>query len=145
MSLVAPVTITLHGLPPTDAVTNVPPPESSNGTISSVTGQTNIHGHRFLRTGLVLLTPAIDPGDSVLMLQHAINWEPAGQEVVLDTTAMEDSRKRHCDVVAMVKNVILNPSAGVGLSISNNLPSINTLPIIENRACNRLTGSLKEC
>jgi hypothetical protein len=38
--------------------------------------------------GLVLL----NPGDAVLMLQHAINWEPE-QEVVLVTTAIQDSCK----------------------------------------------------
>ena len=106
--LVEPVTITLHGLRPTDAVTNVPPPEIKG---ISVSGQINIHGQRFYRTWTRLAYTA-NPGDSVLMLQNAVNWEP-GQEVVLVTTAMKDSREWHRNEVAIVKNVVLNPRAGV--------------------------------
>ncbi|KAI2493236.1 hypothetical protein MHU86_21310 [Fragilaria crotonensis] len=107
-----PVTITLHGARPNSAVTNVPPPEYKG---ISVTGEISIHGQRFFRiwTRLAL---TINPGGSVLMLQHGVNWEP-GQKIVLVTTAMKDSREWHRNEVASVKKVILSPRTGVGAAV----------------------------
>ena len=110
--LKTPVTITLHGARPNEAVTNVPPPEYKG---ISVTGQISLHGTRFYRTW-TRLALTINPGDSVLMLQHAVNWEP-GQEIVIVTTAMKDSREWHRNEVASVKEVVLTPEEGVGAAV----------------------------
>ena len=107
-----PVTITLHDVRPVAAVTNVPPPEYKG---ISVTGQISIHGERFFRTW-TRLALTIKPGDSVVMLQHSVNWKP-GHTIVLVTTAMKDSREWHRNELASVKKVVLNPRTGVGAAV----------------------------
>ncbi len=58
-----------------------------------VYGRIDLHGRQLYRTWSRLAAPA-RPGDTVLLLQHAVNWE-AGQHVVLTTTALKDARDWH--------------------------------------------------
>jgi len=105
-----PLTITLHGsrnqLPNT--------PTHSNSWIKglSVTGSLNLHGERFFQTWTRLAKTA-DKGDKFLLLQHAVNWKP-GQEVVLVTTAVKDSREWHQNEQLTVESVVPNPMNEVG-------------------------------
>ena len=107
-----PVTITLHGDRPIDVVTNVPPPQYKG---IAVTGRISIHGQRFYRTWTRLALTA-KPGDNVIMLQDNVNWMP-GQEIILVTTAIKDSREWHRNEIAIVKKVVLNPRTGVGAAV----------------------------
>ena len=55
-----------------------------------VTGTLELHGHLYHRTWTRLAAP-IHQGDTSILLQHPVNWEP-GQEILLVSTAMKDSR-----------------------------------------------------
>ena len=107
-----PVTITLYGSRPTDAVTNI---RDKTYKGISVSGMLSLHGKRFYRTWTRLAKTVI-PGDRVMMLQHQVNWQP-GQEVILVTTAMKDSREWHQNEVKIVERVTLNPAEGVGAAV----------------------------
>jgi G8 domain len=107
-----PITITLHGYRPVDAVKNIRPPEYKG---VSVTGRISMHGKRFYRTW-TRLAQTVNIGQSVIMLQHEVNWTP-GQTIVLITTAMKDSREWHRNELAVVKKVIPNPVFGVGAAV----------------------------
>jgi hypothetical protein len=50
------------------------------------------------------------------MLQDKVNWMP-GQEIILVTTAIKDSREWHRNEIAIVKMVVLNPRTGVGAAV----------------------------
>jgi hypothetical protein len=102
--LQTPLTITLHGSRPTDVVTN-PRPFVYKGIV--VSGILELHGKRFFRTWSRLAKTAL-PGDTVLYLQHPVNWEP-GQKIVLVTTAMKDSREWHQNEVLTISSIISNP------------------------------------
>ena len=91
------ITITLHGERPSDAVTN-PPPLTYKGI--AVTGTLSLHGQRYFRTWTRLAATAT-VGDRVLVTQHPVNWEP-GQEIVVTTTALKDSREWHQNEVHTV-------------------------------------------
>jgi G8 domain len=95
-----PITITLYGTRPTDAVLNQPVPTLKG---ISVTGTLSLHGKRYFRTWTRLAQTA-KPGDRVLLLQDAVNWEP-NQSLVLVTTAMKDSRDWHRNEVLTVSVV----------------------------------------
>jgi G8 domain len=110
--LEASVTITLHGEHPEDVVTNVPDPVVKG---ISVTGRINIHGRRFYRTW-TRLSRTVNVGDTILMLQHRVHWN-AGQQIILVTTAMKDSREWHQNEIAVVKNIVTNPVAGVATAV----------------------------
>jgi len=107
----APVTITLHGSRPNDAVTNVREP-TYKGIDVTDGGVLSLHGKRFFRTWTRLAATA-EPGDTIIMLQNKVNWLP-GQEIVLVTTAMKDSREWHRNEVAIVQSVIQNPTVPSG-------------------------------
>jgi len=98
------LTITLYGSRPTNAVTS-PLPSLYKGIV--VSGILELHGKRFFRTWSRLAKTAL-PGDTVLYLQHQVNWE-SGQEIVLVTTAMKDSREWHQNEVLTVSSVVTNP------------------------------------
>jgi hypothetical protein len=107
--LANPVTITLHGSRPRDAVTNVPS-DSYKGI--HVTGVLSLHGKRYFHTWSRLAKTA-EAGLSVLMLQNPVNWE-AGQEVVIVTSAIKDSIEYHQNEVRTVRAVHTSPPSGVG-------------------------------
>lgn len=106
-----PVTITLHGARPSDVVSNVR--EMTYKGIA-VDGTIDIHGKRYFRTWTRLAVPAM-PGDSVLELQHNVNWE-AGQTIVLVTTAMKDSKEWHQNEVLTIVGV-----SGTTVSVSESV------------------------
>jgi hypothetical protein len=107
--LETPLTVTLHGTRPSNAVTS-PPLATYKGIV--VSGVLELHGKRFFRTWS-RLAKTVQPGDRVLLLQHQVNWMP-GQDIVLVTTAMKDSREWHQNEVLTVSAVGSNPPAGVG-------------------------------
>lgn len=104
-----PVTITLHGTRSSDVVTRVPEPVVKG---ISVTGTLNLHGKRYFRTW-TRLALTVNPGDRRLYLQHPVNWE-SGQEIVVVTTAMKDSREWHQNEKFVVSGLDLNVPSGVG-------------------------------
>jgi len=106
------VTITLHGNRPQDAVSNVRHPTYKG---ISVTGTISLHGERFYRTW-TRLAKTVEPGDSVIMLQHKVNWKP-DQEIILVTTSMKDSREWHRNEVSIVQSIVENPVTGVGTAV----------------------------
>lgn len=95
-----PVTMTLHGSRPNNVISNVPVPTYKG---IAVTGRLELHGKRYFRTWTRLAETA-RPGDRQVVLQHAVNWE-AGQEIVLVTTAMKDSREWHQNEVHVIRSV----------------------------------------
>ena len=101
------VTITLHGSRPANAVTNVPDP-TYKGIL--VTGTLSVHGKRFFQTWTRLAKTA-RPGDTSLRLQEDVNWE-VGQEIVLVSTAMKDSKEWHENEVLRVQSVDNSPAVG---------------------------------
>jgi hypothetical protein len=105
----APITITLHGARPPDAVSN-PREPTYKGIV--VTGTLNLHGQQFFRTW-TRLARTVNSGDSVLVLQDTVNWQP-WQQVVLVTTAIKDSQEWHQNEVMVVANVHPNPQEGIG-------------------------------
>lgn len=105
----APITITLHGSRPSDAVTN-PPDPTYKGIV--VTGTLNLHGKRFFRTW-TRLAKTVNPGDLALILQDAVNWQ-SGQQLVLVTTAIKDSREWHRNEILQVAQVHPDPPNGIG-------------------------------
>ena len=115
--LEATVTITLHGSRPVDIVTNSRLPTYKG---ISVTGQLSLHGKRFYRTW-TRLSKTATTGDRVIMLQHQINWLP-GQEIIIVTTAMKDSREWHQNEVRTILGVVPNPVFGVGAAVYLTLP-----------------------
>ena len=113
-----PITITLRGRRPTDAVQNRRV-ETYKGI--SVTGKLSIHGKRYFRTW-TRLAKTVDVSATELILQDAVNWEP-GQEIVLVTTAMKDSREWHQNEVHTIASVVSpSPRSGTGSSIILNDP-----------------------
>lgn len=105
--LKTPLSITLHGTRPNDVVAN-PKPPSFKGI--SVTGVLQMHGKRYYRTWTRLARNA-SPGDMFLELQHPVNWEK-GQDLVLVTTAVKDSRDWHQNEQLTVDRVEPGPEEG---------------------------------
>ena len=108
--LETPVTITLHGSRPADAVNNRPDPSYKG--ISVAGGQLNLHGKQYFQTWTRLAQP-VKPGNTTLYLQNAVNWE-LGQQIVLVTSALLDSPTSHENEVLTVASVASNPPPGVG-------------------------------
>eukprot|EP00591_Stephanopyxis_turris_P000730 CAMPEP_0195512014 /NCGR_PEP_ID=MMETSP0794_2-20130614/4132_1 /TAXON_ID=515487 /ORGANISM="Stephanopyxis turris, Strain CCMP 815" /LENGTH=1294 /DNA_ID=CAMNT_0040639729 /DNA_START=53 /DNA_END=3934 /DNA_ORIENTATION=+ len=98
--LQSPLSITLHGMRPLDAST-VPQAVTYKGI--GVSGKLELHGKRYYRTW-TRLARTVHPGDNKLLLQHSVNWEK-GQEIVLVTTALKDSRDWHQNEVLIVESV----------------------------------------
>jgi hypothetical protein len=101
------VTITLRGQRPSDAVTNVPQPTVKG---ISVTGTLSLHGKRYFRTWTRVASTA-HAGDTFVRLQEDINWEP-GQQIVIVTTSMKDSKEWHQNEVHTVASVDNTPPIG---------------------------------
>ena len=100
------ITITLHGSRPANAVTNVP--GTTYKGISVLGGTLHMHGKRYYRTW-TRLSRTVDSGNTLLLLQNRVNWE-SGQEIVLVTTAMKDSREFHQNEVLVIDSVFLPPT-----------------------------------
>eukprot|EP00934_Nitzschia_sp_Nitz4_P002604 Nitzschia sp. Nitz4//scaffold396_size11502//5699//11254//NITZ4_009037-RA/size11502-snap-gene-0.7-mRNA-1//-1//CDS//3329550271//2594//frame0 len=94
------LTITLHGDRPagvTDLDNAMPEGIVIQGTL-------DFHGKRYFRTWTRLARRA-HVGDNVLYLQDTVNWE-VGQEIVLVTTAVRDSRDWHQNEVFTITSVV---------------------------------------
>ena len=106
-----PTTITLWSSRPSNAV-QVVPSTTTKGIY--VTGTLSLHGKRYYSTWS-RLAKTIQPGASVLLLQRPVNWE-SGQEVVLTTSLIYDSRAYHQNEIVTVARVesSANTPAGVG-------------------------------
>ena len=85
------VTITLHGRRPASRAERENMPASSKGIY--VTGVLSLHGHQF-HTTWARLARSVHPGDTTVFLQQSVNWE-VGQQVLLTTSALKDSRDWH--------------------------------------------------
>jgi G8 domain len=105
-----PITITLSGPRPANPVQNRPV-ETYKGI--SVTGTISLHGKRYFRTWTRLAKTA-KIGDNVLLLQDPVNWE-VGQEIVVVTTALKDSREWHQNEVHTI-TAVSSPSSIEGVS-----------------------------
>lgn len=64
-----------------------------------------VHTHRLTNAHLYFrLARRALPGDNTLYLQDTVNWEP-GQEIVLVTSAMRDSRDWHENEIHLIDSV----------------------------------------
>ena len=117
------LTITLHGSRPNDlniygqSPTAVP----SYKGISVNGGSISFHGRRHYPTWS-RLSESVPIGQDYLLLQESVNWE-AGQEVVLVTTAVHDSRDWHQNEVLTISSVVANPVSGVGSAVHFTTPA----------------------
>ena len=87
------MTITLHGSRPSTRADLDALSFSTKGIHVSGSGALELHGRLYHRTW-ARLARSVQPGDTSVRLQRAVNWE-AGQEVVLTTTAIKDARDFH--------------------------------------------------
>jgi hypothetical protein len=90
------ITITLHGNRPSTSQE-----EKYKGI--AVTGTLSLHGKRYSRTWTRLARRA-HAGENFLYLQDEVNWEP-GQEIVLVTSALRDSRDWHENEVFLITSI----------------------------------------
>jgi len=117
------LTITLHGSRPTDlnkygtSSTAVPTYKgiSVNGGIISM------HGKQEYPTWS-RLSESVPAGQSYLLVQEQVNWK-AGQEIVLVTTAIHDSRAIHENEVLTISSIEHTPVPGVGSAIHFTAPA----------------------
>lgn len=111
--------ITLHGSRPTNlniygkSSTAVPTYKgiSVNGANSII----SVHGKRYYPTW-TRLAETVSAGQSYLLVQELVNWE-SGQEIVLTTTAIHDSREWHKNEVMTIDFIVDSPIPGVGSAI----------------------------
>lgn len=110
-----PVTLTFTGTRPVDAVAN-PPDEHVKG-IDVDGGTLSLHGKRFYKTW-TRLSQTVEPGDTILYLQDDVNWQ-VGQQVVLVTTALRDSRDWHQNEILTITAIASsNGATGSVLTVS---------------------------
>ncbi len=94
--LASELVITLHGTRPTgDLLTTMRRSSENTPWVKGVfvTGQLELHGRRYFPTWTRLAAP-VQPGDRLIALQHAVDWQP-GQTIVLVSTALKDARDWH--------------------------------------------------
>lgn len=96
-----PIVLTFTGTRPSDAVQNPPSPAVKGIDVEG--GVLSLHGKRYFRTW-TRLSQTVQAGDTVLKLQHAVNWQ-VGQEIVLVTTAMKDARDWHQNEVLTIAEI----------------------------------------
>ena len=106
-----PVSITLHGTRPQNAVVN-PPEPAVKGIHVAKSGQLQLHGQRFFPSWTRLahtVDPIAEPEfGNMLLLMDPVNWLP-GQQVVVVTSALKDSRDCHQNEVRTVASVVTDP------------------------------------
>lgn len=107
------LTITLHGTRPNDLdiYGKSPTATPTYKGISVNGGIISMHGKRYFPTWS-RLAESVPSGQSYVLLQDQVNWE-AGQEVLLTTTAVHDSRVWHRNDVLTIDYVVANPIPGV--------------------------------
>lgn len=111
------LTITLHGSRPTDldqygksntAVVTYKGISVDSGTIS-------MHGKKHYPTWS-RLAESVAVGQTYLLTQEQVDWS-VGQEVLVTTTAVHDSREHHQNEVLTIASIVDNPVAGVGSAV----------------------------
>ena len=116
------ITITLHGSRPNNmdiyGVSSTATPSYKGISVNG--GVISMHGKRMYNTWTRLAESAAI-GHSYLLLQEGVNWEP-GQEIVLVTTGIHDSRDWHQNEVLTVDYVVDSPVAGVGAAVHVTTP-----------------------
>lgn len=116
--------LTLHGSRPNDVtVFGTSPTATTTYKGVSVTGTISLHGKRFYPTWS-RLAEAAAAGQTYILLQESVNWEP-GQEIVLTTTAIHDSRNWHENEVLTISYVVNNPVPNVGAAIHLSAPLVH--------------------
>ena len=109
-----PITLTFHGKRPIDVVTNVPAPHTKG--ISVQGGTLSLHGQSFYPTW-TRLSRTVEVGETQLVVQDDVNWEE-GQEIVLVTTAMKDSREWHQNEVLEIARVRHDRAVGTVVQVT---------------------------
>ncbi|KAJ3027564.1 UNVERIFIED_CONTAM: Fibrocystin-L [Siphonaria sp. JEL0065] len=94
-------------------MTSVPPP-IVKGIVAQNNGTLDIHGQVYAPTWTRLSVTA-RKGDSQILIQDLVNWEP-GQSIVITTTATKDSRDFNRNDVSVIKNITV--ASGIGSSVS---------------------------
>ena len=112
------LTITLHGTRPSTRAALDALPAHAKGI--SVTGQLELHGQLYHRTW-TRLARRVQPGDTSVLLQAPVNWV-AGQQVVLTTTALKDSREWHRNEVLTLTGQV-TPPHGFGSALNLATPA----------------------
>ena len=120
-----PLTITLHGVRPstlrvTQRDETTPIPTYKGIHVVAGTGELQLHGKRYFPTW-TRLARTIDPTQEpeharTILLQQAVNWEP-GQQIVVVTAALKDSRDWHQNEVRTIASVTNNPTPNVGAMV----------------------------
>lgn len=100
------ISITLHGVRPPSS--ELPAAPSYKGITAQNSGVLNIHGSIFHPTWTRLAT-TVASGDTEIYLQHKVNWQ-AGQEIVIISTEIKDSRDWHHNEVRIIQKVELSGS-----------------------------------
>ena len=121
--LESPVGITLHGARPATAAARAAQPPWFKG-IYVEGGTLDLHGKHYHRTW-ARLARSVEPGDDVVLLQAAVNWE-VGQRIVLVTTALKDARDWHRNEEATIAELLLPASGlpdGVGAAVRLTAPA----------------------
>jgi len=115
--------ITLHGSRPIDlniqGQSNTAVPTYKGISING--GIISLHGKRYYPTW-TRLAESVQAGQSYLLVQEQVNWEP-GQEIVLTTTAIHDSREWHKNEVMTIDYIVNSPVPGVGSAIHFTAPA----------------------
>ena len=113
------LTITLHGQRPDESEFDIYGKSSTTVPtykgISVNGGILSIHGKRYHPTW-TRLSESVASGQTYLLVQEEVNWE-VGQEIVLTTTAIHDSRYWHQNEVLTIASIEANPVSGVGTAI----------------------------
>lgn len=131
------IRIVLHGIRPTDIMTNPQEPACKG---IAVTGELSLHGKRYYNTWTRLSATA-SPGDTSLLLQHNVNWE-SGQEILLVTTAIKDSREWHQNEIFTIDSVEANPLEQGGFGTKVNITALVNFTHLANFAYQAEVGLL---
>jgi len=111
------LTITLHGSRPNDlntfGVSSIAVPTYKGIDVNG--GVISLHGKAMFPTWS-RLAESVPIGQSYLLVQEEVNWE-VGQEIVLTTTAIHDSREWHQNEVLTISSIVTSPVPGVGSAV----------------------------
>ena len=119
------LTITLYGTRPNDlniqGQSSTATPTYKGISVNGDGGILSMHGKRYYPTW-TRLAETVPAGQDYLLVQEEVNWE-IGQEIVLTTTAIHDSRAWHQNEVLTILSIVSNPAQGVGSAIHFTTPT----------------------
>ena len=118
------LTITLHGSRPNDlnmyGVSSTAVPTYKGISVNG--GIISLHGKKHYPTWS-RLAESVSVGQSYLLVQEPVNWE-IGQQIILTTTAIHDSRDgMNQNEVFTISSIVNNPVSGVGAAIHFTSPA----------------------